>query len=63
MPIEAGSPALPSGSKGWGPTVWLFATVRFETMDLAMAKKGAKGVIRLDGMDEGGGSVFEEKTE
>ena len=63
MPIEAGSPALPSGRKGWGPTVLLLAAVRFETMDLAMAKKGAKGVVRLDGMDEGGGSVFEEKTE
>jgi hypothetical protein len=63
MPMDAGSPALPSGSRGWGPTVLLLATVRFETTDLAMAKKGAKGVVRSEGMVEGGGNVFEEKTE
>ena len=63
MPMDAGSPALPSGSKGWGPTVLLLATVRFETTDLAIAKKGAKGEVKLEGMVEGGGNVFEEKTE
>lgn len=63
MPMDAGSAALPSGRKAWGPTVLLLATVRFKTMDLAMAKKGAKGVARSEGMVEGGGNVFEEKTE
>lgn len=63
MPMDAGSAALPSGRKGWGPTVLLLAMVRFKTMDLAMAKKGAKGVVRFWGMVEGGGNVFEEKTE
>ena len=61
--MEAGSPALPSGRKGWGPTDLLLATVRFETTDLAMAKKGANGVVRSEGMVEGGGNEFEEKTE
>ena len=61
--MDAGSAALPSGRKGWGPTVLLLAMVRFETTDLAMAKKGVKGVIRWEGMVEGGGKVFEEKTE
>ena len=62
MPMDAGSPALPSGRRGWGPTV-LLARVRFETTDLAMAKKGAKGVVRSEGTVEGGGNAFEEKTE
>lgn len=63
MPMDAGSPALPSGRKGCGPTVLLLATERFETTLLAMAKKGAKGVVRSGGMVEGGGNEFEEKTE
>lgn len=63
MPMDAGSAALPSGIRGWGPTVLLLATVRFKTTDLAMAKKGAKGVVRSEGMVEGGGNGFEEKTE
>jgi len=64
MPIEAGSAALPSAViKAWGPTVLLLATVRFDTTALAIAKKGAKEVVRLDGMVEGGGNGVEEKTE
>jgi hypothetical protein len=63
IPMDAGSPALPSGRKAWGPTVLLLATERFETTDLAMAKKGVKGVMRWEGIVAGGGNEFEEKTE
>ena len=63
MPIDAGSPALPSGMKGWGPTAFLLATARLEITPLAMAKKGAKGFVREAGMVEGGGKGVEEKTE
>jgi hypothetical protein len=61
--MDAGSAALPLGTNGWGPTLLLLAAVRFETTDLAMPKKGDKGVVRCEGMVEGGGNLFEEKTE
>jgi hypothetical protein len=64
MPIDAGSPAAPSpGIKGCGPTVLLLVIERFDTTPFAMAKKGDKGSMRLEGMVEGGGKDVEEKTE
>lgn len=64
-PIEAGSAALPSWINGWGPTVLLFDFARPETILLAIAKNGSNAPEsdNDDGMVEGGGREFDEKTE